>query len=102
MLDAYYGLESGEPGAAADGMLAMALGARALGEALIRGDRRPEHNVARTLSRVRRDNRLTQWMLTRLPVGLVAAIARAALAVGPLPQRSEERKASCDTRTSER
>ena len=101
MLDAYYGLESGAPGAAADGMLAMALGARALGEALIRGDRRPEHNVARTLSRVRRDNRLTQSMLTRLPVGLVAAIARAALA-GPLPQRSEERKASCDTRTSER
>lgn len=81
VLDAYHGLESGAPGVAADGMLAMALGAMALGEALLRGDPLPERDVARALSRLRRDNRLTQQMLTRLPVGLVAALARFAPAL---------------------
>lgn len=77
VLDAYHGFESGAPGIAADGMYAMAVAARACADALD-SDESPERRVARALRRIRRDNRLTQRLLTHVPVGLPALVARLA------------------------
>jgi hypothetical protein len=58
-------------------MFAMASAARACAEALDAGES-PGRHVARALRRIRRDNWLTQRMITHAPIHLLDAIARLA------------------------
>lgn len=73
--NAYAGFESGAPAIAADGMWAMAKGARAFTESFAQG--RDEARAVRgALRSIRLRNRATQMLMTQTPVPVTLALTR--------------------------